>query len=259
VWSLVFYSLAGSKRAGYILPVMPPLALALGCYVDFLVHALRITSERLAVLRQQASALTVRLAALVMAAGLGLAVIGLPAGYLKLGSAIVLVGVATLSFLLVRWFARSRQGSMAWGACGAATFAAVFAALYFTLPGYARRFSLRGQVKPLAEISQDLRLPIISYPRRWDSVSFYLGRDDVRVYSPVEREQLIADLRQQTRTLAFIKSERALDELLQCLPGSLEFVPQGRQGTVAVGWIRHRRNDDLRSALGEQSLESFSD
>jgi 4-amino-4-deoxy-L-arabinose transferase-like glycosyltransferase len=32
--SLVFFSASGCKRPCYILPVMPPLALALGCYVD---------------------------------------------------------------------------------------------------------------------------------------------------------------------------------------------------------------------------------
>src|SRR5262249_7418060 len=34
VWCILFYSLAGSKRSGYILPAMPPLALALGCSLD---------------------------------------------------------------------------------------------------------------------------------------------------------------------------------------------------------------------------------
>jgi 4-amino-4-deoxy-L-arabinose transferase-like glycosyltransferase len=34
VWSLFFFSTAGCKRPCYILPMMPPLALALGCYVD---------------------------------------------------------------------------------------------------------------------------------------------------------------------------------------------------------------------------------
>jgi 4-amino-4-deoxy-L-arabinose transferase-like glycosyltransferase len=34
LWSLVFFSMSGCKRPSYILPVMPPLALALGCFVD---------------------------------------------------------------------------------------------------------------------------------------------------------------------------------------------------------------------------------
>jgi dolichol-phosphate mannosyltransferase len=34
VWSLLFFSAAVCKRPCYILPIMPPLALALGCYMD---------------------------------------------------------------------------------------------------------------------------------------------------------------------------------------------------------------------------------
>jgi 4-amino-4-deoxy-L-arabinose transferase-like glycosyltransferase len=34
IWGLVFFSASGCKRPSYILPVMPPLALALGCYAD---------------------------------------------------------------------------------------------------------------------------------------------------------------------------------------------------------------------------------
>jgi hypothetical protein len=33
LWGLVFFSLAGSKRPAYLLPVLPPLALAIGCYL----------------------------------------------------------------------------------------------------------------------------------------------------------------------------------------------------------------------------------
>ena len=36
-WSLVFFSAAGCKRAVYILPALPPLALALGCYLNALI------------------------------------------------------------------------------------------------------------------------------------------------------------------------------------------------------------------------------
>lgn len=34
VWGLLFLSASGCKRPSYLLPVMPPLALALGCFVD---------------------------------------------------------------------------------------------------------------------------------------------------------------------------------------------------------------------------------
>jgi hypothetical protein len=176
LWCLGFYSLAGSKRAGYILPAMPPLALALGCYLD-------------------------RLLADVEGA---------------------------------------RKLAVAWRACGAATFAVLFLSVHFVLPRYAHQFAMREQVQPYAELCRDRQIPVVCYPRCWDSVSFYLGRADVRVYTPDCRPQLIADLRANPRTLAFIKSDHSLAELLRDLPGSMEFVPAGEPGNVAVGWVRPR-------------------
>lgn len=34
LWGLLFFSASGCKRPSYLLPIMPPLALALGCFVD---------------------------------------------------------------------------------------------------------------------------------------------------------------------------------------------------------------------------------
>jgi dolichol-phosphate mannosyltransferase len=42
LWSLIFFSASACKRPSYILPAMPPLALALGCYVDAAVSRGRI-------------------------------------------------------------------------------------------------------------------------------------------------------------------------------------------------------------------------
>jgi hypothetical protein len=124
--------------------------------------------------------------------------------------------------------------------CSAVTFSVLFLSLQLVLPGYARTFSMRGQVRPCAALCRDPQVPVVCYPRRWDSVSFYLGRDDVRVYTPDRRQQFIADLRANPRTLAFIKSDHSLDDILRDLPGWLEFVPRGRQGNVTVGWVRRR-------------------
>ena len=55
-----------------------------------------------------------------------------------------------------------------------------------------------------------------------------------------KRPQLMADLRANAQTLAFIKSDRSLSQFLRDLPGTLEFVPQGRQGQVTAGWVLPR-------------------
>jgi hypothetical protein len=41
-------------------------------------------------------------------------------------------------------------------------------------------------------------------------------------------------------TLVFVKTGAPLDALLADLPPGMEFVPQGRQGTLSVGLVRRR-------------------
>jgi hypothetical protein len=127
-----------------------------------------------------------------------------------------------------------------WVVSGAATFVLLFLAIQLLLPGYARKFSLRAQVRPNRELSADKNLPVVCYPHSWDSVSFYLRRNDVRVYSSARRDSLLSDLRSHPQTLVFVKSDGFLRELRHTLPASLEFVPLGRQGPVTAGVVQHR-------------------
>ena len=108
----------------------------------------------------------------------------------------------------------------------------------FLLPDYHRRFGLRGQVRRHADLAADL--PLACYPKRWDSVSFYLNRNDVRVFTPDRREQLLEELAARPSTLVFVKSGPHAQELLDDLPVSFEFLPMGRQGSVRVGLVRER-------------------
>jgi 4-amino-4-deoxy-L-arabinose transferase-like glycosyltransferase len=238
VWCFLFFSLAGSKRSGYILPAMPPLALALGTYLD---RALRLPDQRTVLetyLRW--GRLAWRLTGLVVLGGMGLGLLAAAAGIVRPGLALGLAGSGLLGLAVLRTTVRNRSSEFAWIVCGTATFLVLLAGLHWALPGYARRFSLRGQTRPLAELARDHRVPVISYPRQWDSVSFYLRRNDIRAYTPEERGQLLADLKSYGQALAFIKCDQSLDQLLQSLPISMEFVPAGRQGYVRVGWLRRR-------------------
>jgi dolichol-phosphate mannosyltransferase len=240
VWSFAFYSLAGSKRAGYILPALPPVGLALGCYLTSVVQVLIMRSPEAVALRRRARVFAVRLVPLILVASSGIALFSCAIGLMRTLPALALSVSAILLSWLIHRLIQQRPWSTAWIACGVVTFVVLFAGSYLTLPGYARQYSLRGQVRTHRELAQSADISIVSYPRRWDSVSFYLGRDDVRVFTAEQRSDLIAYLRDNPRTLAFIKSERALDELLGDLPSSLQFVPEGRQGGVAVGWFRPR-------------------
>ena len=158
-----------------------------------------------------------------------------------LSAAALLLAAAAAGGLLFaarpEWRARPRA---MWGLCLTSTFALLFTGVYGVLPSYARRFSLRGLVRPLAESADEERLPVACYPRRWNSVSFYLRRDDVRVYGAAELPQLVETLRGRRETLVFVKTGAPLDALLASLPPGMEFVPQGRQGSLAAGRVRYR-------------------
>jgi dolichol-phosphate mannosyltransferase len=245
-WSLLFFSASGCKRPTYILPVLPPLALALGCYLDAVV-ARGLAARAGSALARHGAAFAARAAQVALVAGIVGSLAGGAAGLLRWPPALLLAAAAGGGLLFVsrpEWRARPRA---AWGLCVAATFAVLFTGVYGLLPGYARKFSLRGQVRPLAEEA----LPVVCYPRRWDSVSFYLRRNDVQVYTPDELPQLVEALRTRPETLVFVKTGAPLEALLADLPPGMEFVAQGRQGTLTAGRIRHR--PELPASLYAQS------
>jgi dolichol-phosphate mannosyltransferase len=233
-WSLGFFSLAGCKRPAYILPALPPLALALGCYLDVMLPNAGGWRPSLGWLSYR-SIMAYRATVLALVFGLGGALTAAVCELVRPMTGLCLSAVALAGLAAVHLAGRRRPG-LPWGACAATTFLVLLTALHQVLPGYARRFSMRGQVRRYAAAST----PVVCYPHRWDSVSFYLQRDDVQVYTPERRDRLIADLRRWPETLVYVKSENWLKDLLRHLPPELEFVPDGRQGCVSVGWVRAR-------------------
>jgi dolichol-phosphate mannosyltransferase len=239
LWSLLFFSASGCKRPTYILPVMPPLALALGCYLDAVVTR-GLAARAGSALARHGAAVAYRATQVVLVVGMAAGLMAAAAGLVRWPPALLLTAVAGGGLLYAsrpEWRARPRA---AWGLCVATTFALLFTAVYGVLPGYARKFSFRGQVRPLAQAGQEESLPVVCYPRRWDSVSFYLRRDDVRVYTAAELPQLREALGSHPETLVFVKTGAPLDALLAGLPPGMEFVPEGRQGALTVGRVRRR-------------------
>jgi dolichol-phosphate mannosyltransferase len=256
-WCLLFFSAAGCKRASYILPAMPPLALALGCYLDLLLPRTRL-SQLSDFLAPSPTFMAQRATLLVLSLGAGVSLLAVIAGLLQPINGLVLATVAVAGFWIV--FSRNRQRTTtSWALCGGVTFALLLVGVHQLLPSYARRFSMRGQIRPHVELCRDPQVPVLCYPRRWDSVSFYLNRSDVRAYTRDRRHHLIADLHAQPQALVFVKSDHSYKELLRDLPATLEFVPQGRKGNVTVGLVRHRREappgvmaERTRTKLDEQ-------
>ncbi|MCS7046150.1 MAG: phospholipid carrier-dependent glycosyltransferase, partial [Gemmataceae bacterium] len=186
-WCVTFFSLSGCKRAGYLVPAYPLIALLLGAFVT-------------ATLRRRSTTL---------------------AGF--------------------RWLPASGRG---WVGVGATVFAVLVVGVQEFLPAYHGWFGLRGLVRGQLDLAQQDKLPIASYPKRWDSIGFYLQRDDVESYTAERRDELIRKLRQYERTLLFVKPGAAMDDLLRALPNDLEFVPRGPQGrTVSSGIVQWRRSE----------------
>ena len=225
LWCLVFFSLSGCKRAFYILPAMPPLALALGGYLDALVPVGSLWQLR--------SRPAYWLWLFTWLSGLGAIITATISGLQTAGNGTALAVLALLAGggLLV-WHGRQRQAT--WGLCFVTAFLLMLVLMQQLLPSYARRFALRGLVRRHA----DTELPVFCYPRRWDSIGYYLQRGDVRAFTPEQLPELLAELRKTPEALLFLKTGKPgaspSTEVLSRLPASLAFEPCGRQGHLTV-------------------------
>src|SRR5262249_45007368 len=83
-------------------------------------------------------------------------------------------------------------------------------------------------------------VPVVCYPRRWDSVSFYLKRDDVRAYARAEWGELADRLASCPLTLLFVESEAGPAEGVRDPPPSVEFGALGGRGNATAGLVRPR-------------------
>ncbi len=238
LWCVLFFSASGCKRPAYILPAMPPLALALGCYLNVLVpHGRRLSGAGLLLLWRWRSAAASAGDDARAGAGPGDRR-RWPAG--KQMSASWLWPSCWRS-LAACGLALGCTRRISWGVCAAVTFVVLGLGVYHLQPAYNRQFALRGHLRGDTDLADGTRLPVVCYPQRWDSVSFYLPRADVRVYTLEQRRQMLADLRSRPRTLLLVKSGKVLDDLLRELSDSIEFVAHGRPGVVTAGWVRPRR------------------
>jgi 4-amino-4-deoxy-L-arabinose transferase-like glycosyltransferase len=232
LWSLLFFSASGCKRPVYIVPALPPLALALGCYLGALMPT-RSLQESYARLWSRGARTAYRAAFFILSLGAAAAL--LAGGYhlIKPSAAFALSGGAVACTTLLVIFRRKAS----WPVCGAATFAVLFAGVLVLQPAYNRQYSLRDCLR---DIPQTPALPVICYPQRWDSVSFYLPHADIRSYGVKERAQLLATVRSHPGTLLLVKTGPLLADLLRDLPDSVEFVRHRRHGAITAGWVRVR-------------------
>lgn len=242
-WCVLFFSLAPCKRIGYMVPAMPTLALFLGYALDKRLPAgtawgfLQRGNESLAYWATHA----VLAAATVTALAAGIAELIGTATCI----ALVALGLSGIAWLILRTRRQAHELPLpglglagSWAGCAIVTFTFLLLCVHILLPGYYRKFSLRAQAQSFHDA--DPAIPVICHPHHCNSVSFYLGRREVRSYSRDERERLIIDLQCRPETIVFVKTGSVLDDFLSVLPDSLEFVPKGRASWMTAGLVRQR-------------------
>ena len=240
-WCVLFFSFSGCKRQGYILPAFPLFALILGTFVT---HGLpwrqwmqAASSVAQHSSRRWARRLTFAACTLAVTCSAAAAFAQLwpweHAVFLSVAFVILSAAALLPPVRLPAW--------TSWAGCVSIMFFFLVIGQRAFLPDYHDRFGLRRQVGISSEYEQEEDLPILTYPKRWDSVSFYSRRDNVESYSPVELEMLVRDLQAHGKAMVFVRRTGALRELLEALPREMEFVPLGRQADyVAVGIVRRR-------------------
>jgi dolichol-phosphate mannosyltransferase len=232
--ALGFFALASLGGLAFgALPALPPLALVLGCYLDVLMpRRATLAVPAWAGLWKGVSRPAYRATLAVLALALGLAALAATRQMVKPGTGLLLAAAAGAGLVVV-W----RRRAVSWGACALTTFAVLLLTVVQLHIAYSRQYALRGHLRSDARLARTPGLPVVCYPRRWESVSFYLPQADVHVYTPGQRRELLDDLRSRPQTLVLVQSA-ALGDLLKALPPAAEFVPRGRPGAVTAGWVR---------------------
>jgi hypothetical protein len=154
--------------------------------------------------------------------------------------AYLLPGLPFLALLLGRWLDRSLPLSLS----PKVRFATAGLLLALTglllhsqwqwLPAHHESYSLRQRVQSAQAVTA-ADAPVCCYPHRWDSIGFYLHRDDIEVYDRTSVGRLIARLQSRSEALVFVKRQGFLDELRAILPANLQLTECGsRLGPAAA-------------------------
>ncbi|MGL4550176.1 MAG: hypothetical protein ACRC33_03225, partial [Gemmataceae bacterium] len=218
-WMVLFFSLAGSKRPVYLVPALPPLALALGWLVAR--YAPRLTRGSLPAEWVAGGGLC---------GGAAVALAGVATGVVRVEVGLWLTGAALAGLALI--CARPR---LAWAGSFGLLVAALYLGVVHLLPAYNDQFSVRGELRRQARAGQE----VVCFPMRYDSASFYLPANPVRVFDRGQSRELIAHLEAEPGALLLVKSGPTLERLLGELPPTLRFVGK-RGGAIAVGRVEAR-------------------
>src|SRR5262249_44745569 len=106
---------------------------------------------------------------------------------------------------------------------------------HVAVPWYSAYRCPAGRAQQVERYVADASLPVICYPRNCDTLSFYLGRDDLRNCRSKDIETLREMLRQHPRTVVLCTHRHSLQGLRQALPPELRLVDETHFGLETPG------------------------
>lgn len=134
----------------------------------------------------------------------------------------VLPSFPPLALAVGAFIAGSRYEKPRWVAVPAGMSLLLLAIAHFgVVPWYAEFHSPMSRAEEVWSYCGDPNTPVVCYPRSCDSVSFYLGRDDLQNFRSKQTPSMIQQLLKQPRTVILFTHRHSLEALRQVLPPQL--------------------------------------
>ena len=229
LWMLFFFSMAGCKRPTYLLPALPPLALALGWFVH-------LSAPRWRDLLVRGNVTATRSAVVTLLGALAVAGTATAMRFVRPDVGLFLCAGSLLALTLLV----ALPSRVSWAVSATMALGTLLAGVWFLQPTYNKQFSVRESLRRHLRESDRTR-PVVCYPQRYESAGFYLPDNPVRVFGVDQHAQMGAYLCANPGTLMLVKSGPAFDRLVAELPPALEFRTRQRRGAVLVGRVVERR------------------
>jgi 4-amino-4-deoxy-L-arabinose transferase-like glycosyltransferase len=119
----------------------------------------------------------------------------------------------------------------------AASWLVLAAAHYFAIPYYARQHSPMQAPETVQAWCGDPGVPVLCFPRNVDSVAFYLGRSDFRMFRSKQLDELLQALDGQQRSVILFGHRHSPDLLAQHLPPHLRMIERRPLGLCEMAVV----------------------
>jgi dolichol-phosphate mannosyltransferase len=214
-WCFVFFSLSRGKLPPYVLPLLPAVALMMGCYLD------RVLGAGLAQPYFWSRTAVPRLG-IGMLAGIWLTA-SVVLYLMRLTSEPVMVAsvvISTVCLVGTAVYGRRPSPHAAWALFGAVGLLVTWTGAHLVTPAWANRNAPLGQSAEATRLLQDGSIPVACFNREWGSIPFYVGHDNVRNFSGPASEDLAQFLLAQRRVVIVVRHDE-LDQALCRVPAGM--------------------------------------